>query len=371
MRISRKIIAAFAAVLLSSGATGPSWSATAAEADPAAKAAYDVGMAAYERGDIATAKDRLGFAADHGVFYAEYYLARLLNIEDNGVTDHGRAYDLYLDLADAYRDVDAVGDKRAAFVARADVEVAKVLQSGLSAHDIAADPDKALEYLEYAANYFNDADAQFELAKAYLSGKFGEDHNRQAIDWLSLLSEQKAHPGAQAYLGDLFWRGQFVDQRQSLGLALVMLATENAGDDDRIWIEDSYQRFFCAASPAQRKLAASILTRWHQRPETIKLVTIAGVTSEPPIDERRAKRSCGNGELLNIAPLAKHSASGAAALAVSKAVQLSTEESFTLDTETVDTTVSAAPLEDDATPDGQTAADAGTIENRSGPIFGQ
>ena len=354
--------------MLGKMAAAPAWAASPSETDPAATAAYAVGYAAYGNGDIALAKDRLGFAADHGVFMAEYYLARLLNKEEYGVADRGRAYDLYRDLADAYKDVDADGDERAPFVARADVEVAKVLLIGMPEHGVAADPDKALEYLEYAANYFNDTEAQFELSKAYLTGKFGDDRDRQAIDWLSLLAEQKRHPGAQAYLGDLFWHGKFVDQRQSLGLALVTLATENAGDDDRIWIEDSYQRFYCAASQAQRKVANSIVERWHQRPGAIKLGTVAGAVSEPPIDEMRAKRSCGNGELLSILPPGKQGS--AVGFVAPKTAELSTEESFSLDTETVDTTVSAAPLEDDATADGQSDAAGGTIENRDGPVFG-
>ena len=360
-------------MLLGTVFAGPSWSATAvAEADPAAAAAYKVGMTAYGRGDMEIAKDRLGFAADHGVFFAEYYLARLLNVEDTSVTDRGRAYDLYRDIADAYGDINAVGDNRAMFVARADIEVAKVLLVGMPDHNVEADPEKALQYLDNAASYFNNADAQFELAKAYLSGKFGDDRYRQAIDWLSLLAEQKMHPGAQAYLGDLFWRGEFVDQRQSLGLALVTLATENAGDEDRIWIEDSYQRFYCAATPEQRQVANAILKRWHQRPGALKIQTVEGAVSEPPIDERRARRSCGDGEMLSISPHGQQD--GNIGFVDQNASQISTEESFALKNEAVDSAVSAAPLEDDATPDGEgpeAGSGPGAVENRSGPIFGQ
>ena len=78
------------------------------------------------------------------------------------------------------------------------------------------------------------------------------------MHYLSVLTEE-GHPGAQAFLADLFWRGRHVKKDERRALALITMAVENAPEHERIWIEDIYQNIFCGTSQGTRKQADGIV----------------------------------------------------------------------------------------------------------------
>ncbi len=279
--------------------------ATADGVEPVVEDAYAEGMRAYERGDIDAARDRLTFASDHGYVFAIYYLARLYGSETAGMHDPVKAYRLYKDIADAYQDISRPQfDERAQFISRAIVEVARVLMAGLPAGNINADRERAMRYLEIAAQVFDDRDAQFDLGKAYLDGSDDAGSLRLGMDLLALLAERKAHAGAQAFLGELYWSGSHVDRSPTLSLALLIIARENAGGQDQLWIEDLYQRVFCGTTAAQRKRANELVESWRHKQSLWSLTKEAEKDTAASLDELPALtvvplvRSCGDGEFL-------------------------------------------------------------------------
>ena len=63
--------------------------------------------------------------------------------------------------------------------------------------------------------------------RSILTGSGVEKNVGLAVNWLAAAAK-KQHAAAQATLGGLLWRGEEVRQRRARGLALIMLAHENA-----------------------------------------------------------------------------------------------------------------------------------------------
>ena len=258
------VAAAFAFSILAGPAVA---TATGRTAFASPQAALEQGLRAFHSGRTIQAIEALEFAATSPgptAFLAQFYLARLYADNSRPTTDHAKAYILYQRIADTYADIDPDDDQRAPFVAKSLVALAAYLRHGVGEIGLKPDLRRAAQYLHYAATFFADEDAQFELAKLFITGDGIDPDERRAIHWLSVLS-QRGHPGAQALLADLHWRGRFVSHDPKRALALATLAAEGAPANERIWIEDIYQRIFCGASEGQRTAAGDVVADWRQK----------------------------------------------------------------------------------------------------------
>ena len=260
------------------------------------EAAFEQAMAALRAGRVDRALPALEYAAGKGMFLAEFYLARVFADTRGPYTDHAKAYMLYQRLADQYADIDPDDDQRAPFVAKSFTALAGYLVRGVPELNVKPDPERAAEYLHHAATFFNDQDAQFELAKFYLQK---EDDNpvstKQALHWLSVLTE-KGHAGAQAFLADLYWRGKFVDRSPIRAYALVTVAVENAPAHERIWIEDIHQNIFCGLPAAERENARGLIEFWRKQYGRAPVMDRYGFSRLQigPV------RTCSNGEIVRL-----------------------------------------------------------------------
>jgi TPR repeat protein len=254
--------------------------------------ALEQGIGAYNGGYYEIAVPALQYANDAHLFLAPYYLARIYSDNNGSQTDHAKAYELYLKIAEEHTDVDPDDDQRAPYVAKAMTQIAGYLMSGLPEVGLQSNPRLAAEYLREAAQFFRDEDAQFELAKLYLRGEGIESDVPYAKHWLSVLS-QKGHPGAQAFLADLLWRGKYMKADPVRALALISVAVANAPLYERVWIEDFYQNIYCGAAQGIRTLAAGLVADWRTR-----------YGRKPDLSDRsglgplntQAVRTCRNGE---------------------------------------------------------------------------
>ena len=155
--------------------------------------------------------------------------------------------DLFLKLANENADVDPEDGQRAPLRRQSSDGARRLPELGMKEINLPADPYRAVDYLHHAATFFGDKDAQFELAKVYLGGGSSPEDVKRGMHYLSVLSEE-SYPGAQAYLAILFWRGRYVKKDERRALALIKMATENAPEHERVWIEDIYQNIYCGAS---------------------------------------------------------------------------------------------------------------------------
>jgi uncharacterized protein len=292
MRIFSGIVAAF---LLA--ATGAAAGGGVKYATP--QAAFEQGLGAYKSGYYEIAIPALEEAATQGPelnrFFAEFYLARIYSDNAGALTNHAKAYLLFQKLANDNADADPDDGKRAPFVAKALTALAGYVRSGVKEIGLEPDPDRAVEYLHHAATFFGDKDAQFELAKLYITGGGSPEDVKRGMHYLSVLTEE-GYPGAQAVLADLLWRGRFVKKDERRALALITMAVENAPTHERIWIEDIYQNIFCGTSQGTRKQADGIVAVWKKmfgRPAAPDRMGLGG-------RELQMQRACGNGEVVDI-----------------------------------------------------------------------
>lgn len=257
------------------------------------EAAYDQGMGSWRGGFVEHAIPALRYAADHEVFLAQFYLARILSDSGTPYTDHVTAYQLYQKIAHDHANIDPEDDHRKTFVARALTALAGYVRRGLPQADVRPDPTRAVEYLRHAAQFFNDDEAQFELARIYLQGEGVPQDTRSGLHWLSTLT-QKGHPGAQAFLADIYWRGRYNVMRDpTRAFALITVAVENAPDSERVWIEEIYHNIYCGAPAGTRSNAQPMVADWRQKyGRTVTQQNRSALGALTP----QADRTCSNGE---------------------------------------------------------------------------
>lgn len=259
-----------------------------------AEEALRQGVSAYNGGYYEIAIPALEHAAAKDLFLAQYYLARLYADNNSAHTDHAKAYMLYQKIANEYADADPDDDTRAPYVARALTALAGYVRLGLPEIGLKADPALAAEYLNHAALFFNDEDAQFELAKLQLHGDGVAPDIARAKHLLAIIA-QKGHAGAQAFLADLYWRGKFMPNDPVRALALISVAVKNAPPQDRVWIEDIYQNIYCGASKGVRSQVTGMVAEWdtrYGRKPDIRDQSSLSLLDQSP------ERTCANGEVV-------------------------------------------------------------------------
>jgi uncharacterized protein len=312
------LLSAAVAAFFLAAAMRPAAQAAGETARPAAaltfvspEAAYDQGLGAVRAGRPELAVTAFEFAGNNNHVPALYFLGVLFANNDDRVTDHAKAFNVFHRIVDKYAYVDPQTDFRSVYVVRAAVRLADYYRSGLPALGLKPDPREAVELLNHAATYFSDLEAQFQLAKMHLTGEGVQGNERYGLHWLSSLA-RKNHAGAQAFLAELLWRGKFVQKDPNQALVWSTLSLESAGDNDRIWIEEIYQTIYCGAAPGVREKAGQLVADWRRRaPATTggtppaqnvdRTVTpnrgaSAGQTRSDAGPNFAAVRSCANGE---------------------------------------------------------------------------
>ena len=86
---------------------------------------------------------------------------------DGVVQNDLRAFEYFSRIANAHAE-DSPSAPQAAIVANAFVALGRYYLNGIPNSKIKADPDRAREMFSYAASYFGNADAQYDLARLYL-----------------------------------------------------------------------------------------------------------------------------------------------------------------------------------------------------------
>ena len=263
------------------------------------------GISAFNGGYYEIALPALETVTQSNPAVGRFYMARIYADNEGAYTDHVKAFTLFKKLADELEDVDPDDETLAPIAAKALTAVSTYMRDGLTEANLKPDVAAADRALQRAALTFNNEDAQFELAKVLLRGEGPDitlgtqDDPTSKIDsgrhWLSRLS-RAGHPGAQAFLADLLWRGKFVPKDQIGALNLIDVAVANAPPHERVWIEDIYQNIFCNAGEGVRLQATGRVADWHDRygrvPEKRADKSGLDMLSAEPV------RTCANGELV-------------------------------------------------------------------------
>jgi TPR repeat protein len=222
--------------------------------------AYRQGNSSLKSGQAEASLPALEYAASRGVLGAQLKLARIYATGRDGVAeDDAKAFVYFQQIADQQADI-SPSSPIAKYAAEAFVALGQYYLDGVPAMPLAPNPEYAVDLFRHAASYFGDAEAQYRLARLYFDGDGVEKNVGLAVNWLAT-AVKKQHAPSQAMLGEILWRGQDVRQRQARGLALIMLAHENAvaSGNEPQWIGDLYREAFAKSNAATRKDAQALL----------------------------------------------------------------------------------------------------------------
>jgi TPR repeat protein len=188
----------------------------------------------------------------------QWRLGRKYADGDGVAQDDLRAFEYFSGIANTHAE-DPPSAPQAAIVANAFVALGRYYLSGIP-NKIKADPDRAREMFSYAASYFGNADAQYDLARLYLKGAgSSRDDFRYGTRWL-FLSAQKGQHQAQALLGQMLFSGDQLPRQAARGLMWLMLARDGAPDES--WIRDTYGKALAKATDDDRAMALQMVKHW-------------------------------------------------------------------------------------------------------------
>lgn len=221
---------------------------------------FRAGTKAYFAGDKATAADAFGSAADLGHPVAQWKLGRMYQEGDGVDADDYKAFQLFSEVANSHAD-DAPSSADAPFVASAFVELGEYYLNGIKDTAIEPNVTRARELFTYAASYFGDASAQYELAKLYLDGAAGDRDPQIAARWLKLAA-MKGYPAAQARLGEMLVEGSDLKRDVVAGLMWLTVARQYSTTGGEDWIRDMQEQAFSLATERERRRATELADAW-------------------------------------------------------------------------------------------------------------
>src|SRR3954452_20297657 len=231
MRTSRRIILALMLGAMPVVAPGFAFDGAPANQDatlplvsqPAAQALKKVAApAAAATAVAAPSLNSLQYAAEGGHPVAQWKLGRMYADGDGVIQDDVRAFEYFSRIANAHAE-DSPSAPQAAIVANAFVALGRYYLNGIPNSKIKSDPERAREMFSYAASYFGNADAQYDLARLYLRGAgSSRDDFRYGARWLGLAAQKGQHQ-AQALLGQMLFNGDKLPRQAARGLMWLTL----------------------------------------------------------------------------------------------------------------------------------------------------
>ena len=210
-----------------------------------------------ESADKAKTLSALGYAADQGHLAAQWKVGRMYAAGDGVPKDDQRAFIYFSQIANTHPN-EPPGTAQARIVANAFVALGHYYLKGIPNTTVAPDAVRARDMFAYAASYFGDADAQYQLGRLYLDGSPSDP--RQAARWFQLAAT-KGDCRAEAVLGDMLFQGQHVPRQAARGLMWLTLGRDCAGSDDN-WIKPLYENAFRRANDDERAMALVFLENW-------------------------------------------------------------------------------------------------------------
>ena len=204
----------------------------------------------------------LQYAAEDGHPIAQWKLGRMYAEGNVVVQNDLLAFDYFSRIANAHAE-DSPSAPQAQIVANAFVALGRYYLSGIPNSKVKSDPERAREMFYYAASYFGNADAQYDLARLYLkTANATPSEFTYGARWLGLAAQKGQHQ-AQAMLGQMLFNGDRIPPQRARGLMWLTLACENAGPDES-WIKESYNRAIASASDNDRAMALQMIEHWVQ-----------------------------------------------------------------------------------------------------------
>jgi hypothetical protein len=218
------------------------------------------GAQALREGKVEQGIAELEFAAQQNVPGALWKLGRMYADGEGVPKNKARAFEYFRRLTNHPQADDSVGTPQARFVANAFVTLGQYYLEGIP-DVVQPDPAVAYQMFRYAASYFADSEAQYNLGRLYLNGRGAPKDAIQAARWLRLAANKGEHR-AQALLGSMLFKGQEVSRQAALGLFWLIVAKDSAVGPEENWITETYASANAQATDEERALALKYLENW-------------------------------------------------------------------------------------------------------------
>ena len=265
--------------------------------------AFTYGLDKYNNGDKTTAAEALDFAAKKGVPGAQWKLASMYADGDGVGRDEMKAFQLFSQLAAQGSEDDVLAEQAAPYVSNAYVRLGSYYQQGIPNTKVKPDFNRARQAYTYAASFFGNADAQYNLARMYYSGEGGDRDLVQGAKWANLSAAKgnsrakglavqvclelaqdyldgkdvspSAHEAArwarqaadygsieaQALLGHILFEGDDTFRQPVEGLMYLQVALARSGGSVQ-WILDMHEAARSAATQDQWNAAKQRADNW-------------------------------------------------------------------------------------------------------------
>ncbi|WP_046863673.1 tetratricopeptide repeat protein [Microvirga massiliensis] len=220
------------------------------------------GVRDYNKGNKLVAAQALEYAATQGQALALWKLGRMYADGDGVAHDDLKAFEYFSRLADQNAE-ESPDAPNAGVVSSAFVALGTYFLDGIKNSYVVADPVRAHDMFQYAASYFGDPNAQYNLGRLYLDGTGVAKDPRQAARWFNLAAE-KGHYPSQALLGHMLLNGKGVPRERAKGLMWLILAREASDPVKDPWVSELYDSAFTVAADTDRKNALALLEHYLQ-----------------------------------------------------------------------------------------------------------
>lgn len=217
------------------------------------------GLRALSSGDPGSAVEPLTFAAREGNVAAQWKLGRMYQDGSGVHRDDYKAYQNFSQIVNLRAD-ESPESPQARMVAQAFVALGTYHLAGIPNTRVRRDPARAAEMFHYAASYYNDADAQYQLGRMLADGVVGDKDPQQAARWFNLAAEQ-GHCYALARLGQMLFNGEGVPRQAPRGLMMMQLAEQQADPKRDLWVLELGDKARQLATEDERKLSDAILKK--------------------------------------------------------------------------------------------------------------
>jgi TPR repeat protein len=219
--------------------------------------AFRSGMKDYNAGDKTSAVKALEYAAGQGHAMARWKLGRMYADGDGVPSNPLKAYEQFSKIANDFAD-EPPDSPNSRFVANAFVALGGYYLDGIPSTYVKPNPQRAREMFSYAASFFGDPDAQYNVGRMNLDGVGGSKDVKQALRWFNL-SAEKGHVQAQAMLGHLLFNGEGGIRQRARGLMWLTLARESCDATRDAWIVQLQEEAMTNAADTDRLAAMSYM----------------------------------------------------------------------------------------------------------------
>jgi uncharacterized protein len=215
---------------------------------------------AYQDGDYPKALKYFRRASDDGNAVADWFLGHMYRLGRGVPRDDATAFSYYSRVAELY-DPEETDEKRLAMTIDAQLRVADYQQVGVAAAGIPQNTAAAAStYFNIATTYGHPA-AQYGLGVMNMKGVGMKQNPQQGLKWL-IAAARKRHAPAEAFLGDLYWQGKYVQEDRTRAVMWYMLAVQSARPEDNPEIFDRLNAMEAATTEDQRLEASARAKVW-------------------------------------------------------------------------------------------------------------